>query len=96
MVLDLLPFNPPHVGSFEVIPTRGGVAVEFFFPNGYGASVIRSLTSYGGAEGFWELAPMSADGEIVYVAGVSGDPGKVRGWLNEGTVEKLLAHLAGL
>ncbi len=34
----------------------GGVQKLYRFANGYGASVIRTMFSYGGTEGQWELA----------------------------------------
>ena len=42
--------------SIESRPHNGGVQYMFKFDNGYGASVIKTPTSYGGRNGLWELA----------------------------------------
>jgi hypothetical protein len=34
----------------------GGTIKIYKFPNGYGASVVKTGGSYGGGEGLWELA----------------------------------------
>lgn len=50
---------------------------KFNFPNGYGASVIRNQYSYGGPEGFFELA-VFLGGELCYTTPITND---VLGWL---------------
>jgi hypothetical protein len=97
MVLEAVPFHVPERGRYEVFDMPGGIAVAFTFLNGYGASVIRHRGSYGNkrGEGYWELAPLDRDGEIVFFPGVSQDPGtKVRGWLDDGQVGDLLRVIA--
>jgi hypothetical protein len=42
------------------------------FPNGYGASIIRTPFSYGGPAGLWELAVMK-NGAITYDTPVTTD-----------------------
>lgn len=39
---------------------------NFTFPNGRGASVVRSNFTYGGDIGLWEMAVLNKDGEIDY------------------------------
>jgi hypothetical protein len=65
----------------------------FRFPNGYGASVIRSSISYGGPDGLWELAVLDGDGDITYDTPVTGD---VLGHLDEKAVVEALHRVAEL
>ena len=46
--------------------------LEFAFPNGYGASVIRTPFSYGNGFGHWEVAVLK-DGEITYSTPIADD-----------------------
>lgn len=64
----------------------------FQFANGYGASVIRSRQSYGGPEGFYELAFLK-DGKINYKTPITND---VVGWLDPDEVEELLDKIKAL
>lgn len=71
---------------------RGGWQYIFKFKNGYGASVIRSRQSYGGPEGFYELAVLK-DGKINYKTPITND---VIGWLDPDEVEELLDKIKAL
>lgn len=52
---------------------NGGEQYVYKFPNGYGASVIRSHMSYGGSAGLFELAVLGADGHLTYDTPVTDD-----------------------
>ena len=64
----------------------------FKFENGYGAIVIRNHLSYGGPEGFYELAVLK-DGKINYKTPITND---VIGWLDPDEVEELLNKIKAL
>ena len=78
-----------------------GVQAKAFFPNGYGASVVRFMIeglagSYGSSEGLWELAVLkgAADShEICYDTPITDD---VLGHLTEDAVSQHLAAIAAL
>lgn len=78
-----LEFNN-HPGGF-------GVYARIFFPNGYGASVVKSEYSYGGRDGLYELAVIEEKtGEITYNTPITDD---VVGYLTEEGVSALLAEI---
>lgn len=52
---------------------NGGEQYIYTFPNGYGASVIRSGMSYGSSAGLFELAVLDADGHLTYATPVTND-----------------------
>lgn len=79
--------------SVKPHPHWDGVQIEYKFPNGYGASVIRSEYSYGGKRGLWELAVLDSSGALDYSTPVTGD---VEGHLADEDVERLLEQIAGL
>lgn len=64
----------------------------FQFENGYGASVIRNHFSYGGPEGFYELAVLK-DGKINYRTPITND---VIGWLDKNDVADTLKQIEEL
>ncbi|WP_292018419.1 hypothetical protein [Megasphaera sp. UBA4382] len=64
----------------------------FQFENGYGASVIRNHLSYGGPEGFYELAVLK-DGKINYRTPITND---VIGWLDKNDVADTLKQIEEL
>lgn len=74
-----------------------------WFPNGYGASVVRGWWTYGGDQGLWELAVVSG-----HTPGIPDDPWNfqleydtpitddVEGYLEPGDVSALLRQIAAL
>lgn len=70
-----------------------GKQARVSFANGYGASVVRGQYSYGGPEGFYELAVFGPDGSLCYDTPVTDD---VLGWLSEEGVSKALAEIEAL
>lgn len=66
-----------------------GIQYEYSFPNGYGASVIKTTFSYGGDAGLWELAVLY-QGEICYTSGITED---VIGHLTSKDVKSLLEQI---
>jgi len=53
--------NRPHPADM------GGHQIVLRFPNGFGASVVRSPHSYGGSDGLFELAVVLFDNEDYYL-----------------------------
>lgn len=74
-----------------------GVQMLYRFENGYGASVIRHLHSYGGEDGLWELAVIQWNDEqekaIVYDTGITND---VLGYLPWSAVVEILGDIKDL
>jgi len=66
-----------------------GIQYEYSFPNGYGASVIKTTYSYGGEAGLWELAVLYQD-ELCYTSGITDD---VIGHLTSKDVKSLLERI---
>ena len=67
-----------------------------FYPNGYGASVIKSKYSYGGAEGLWELAVLEGgihEWVITYDTSITPN---VMGHLTWSEVEKIRLKIEAL
>lgn len=67
-----------------------GIRYVFKFGNGYGASVIKSMFSYGGKRDLWEVACIAYDEHdqmLCYPTLMDND---VIGWLKDEQVEKLL------
>lgn len=62
------------------------------FPNGYGISAISHQFSYGGREGFWEIAVIHDD-HLCYKTPITGD---VIGWLTEDEVMEYAHRIAAL
>ena len=52
---------------------HGGPQYIFMFPNGYGASVISNMFSYGGNRGLFELAVLDKDENICYDTPITQD-----------------------
>jgi hypothetical protein len=73
-----------------------GIQARIFFPNGYGASVIRFYGSYGYEAGLYELAVLAGeagDSEIAYDTDITDD---VLGHLSEADVTAALAKIEAL
>lgn len=82
--------------------SNGGVQHLYRFPNGYGASVVCSMFSYGGDQSLWELAviywpdPENQDiynFDLTYETPVTSD---VVGHLNSEDVTELLTQIEAL
>jgi hypothetical protein len=66
------------------------------FPNGFGASVVQGDYTYGGSEGFLELAVLKFDGDkssLTYSTPITDD---VLGWLTVEAVAATLLKVAAL
>lgn len=73
-----------------------GVQHKVFFPNGYGASIVKHSFSYGGRKGLWELAVIKGTAEswdICYDTDITSD---VLGYLSEEEVNSTLENIAAL
>lgn len=70
----------------------GGKAARAYFPNGYGASVIRSSFSYGGPLGLYELAVLKGN-NLCYDTPITDD---VLGHLTKQDVTRLLGEIEAL
>lgn len=64
----------------------------YSFDNGYGASVVCNLGSYGASDGLFELAVLK-NGEICYDTPITGD---VVGWLDFAGVADILKKIESL
>lgn len=76
---------------------NGGVQKIYKFDNGYGASVVRHLFSYGGEQGLWEMALLSFDDiswHITYREDFAN--GDVAGYLSDKDVLELLEWIKRL
>lgn len=80
------------------LSSEGSSQKVYRFKNNYGASVVRSPTSYGGREGLLELAVIkfkgkSDDFKINYRTPITSD---VIGYLTTGEVEDILTRIEGI
>lgn len=72
--------------------TLPGVRAEHTFANGYAASVVRGLGTYGAERGLYELAVLRG-GRIVYDTPITDD---VLGCLSESAVTEALQRIEAL
>ena len=66
---------------------------QYYYSNGYGASVLWGGSSYGVNEGLFEVAVLDASGSIVYDTPITSD---VCGFLNFGQVADVLQQIRNL
>ena len=66
---------------------------QYYYSNGYGASVVWDKGSYGAKDGLFEVAVLDASGSIVYDTTVTSD---VCGFLNFGQVADVLQQIRNL
>ena len=59
--------------NFEKNEELGGVVGRIVFENGYGASVVSHMMSYGGKLGLYELAVLDKEGELTYDTPITND-----------------------
>lgn len=73
-----------------------GIWSRVFYPNGYGASVIRSRYSYGGELGLYELAVLRCDGPRPVICYDTPITDGVIGHLAPDDISALLVRIAAL
>lgn len=74
--------------NFKPHPLGNGIQGIITFDNSYGASVVRTDTSYGGKLGLYEMAILDKMGHLMYTTQISDD---VIGFLTaEQVTEKLI------
>ena len=92
-------FKNKKMDFLEIEPKQtvfGGEQWKVFFPNGYGASILRNHISYGGHEGLFELAVLKGNEEkstICYDTPITSD---VLGYLEEEEVNATLQEIEKL
>jgi hypothetical protein len=59
--------------NFEKHEELGGVVGRIIFENGFGASVVSHIMSYGGKLGLYELAVLDKNEELTYDTPVTND-----------------------
>ena len=69
-----------------------GIIARINFDNGYGASIVKSMYSYGGNQDLYELAVIK-DNAICYDTPITDD---VLGYLTEDDVTKCLKQIQNL
>ena len=74
----------------HVYPEMGSQRI-YRFPNGFGASVVRHESSYGGRQGLFELAVLDNTGDITYSTTITSD---VLGWLTIEDVDDILDRIS--
>ena len=76
-----------------VVLYNPGIRCRMMFENGYGVSVVSTQRSYGGKQGFYEVAVLNSDGEITYDTPITDD---VVGWLTKDGVTDIMAQVQNL
>ena len=80
--------------TFEKIKHQDGVQAIVEFPNGFGASIIKSDSSFGGKSGLFELAVLDNEtGNINSTTDITDD---VIGWQDEGDIDRILNAISML
>ena len=79
--------------QFKLHSSKTGIISRMMFENGYGVSVVQTPTTYGGADGFYELAVIGKDGQITYESPITSD---VEGYLDEIGITKLMEQIQKL
>lgn len=79
--------------DFERNEDLDGVVGRIMFDNGYGASVVRHIMSYGGKLKLYELAILDKEGDLTYDTPVTND---VIGYLTQEVVTNYLIKIQEL
>ncbi len=79
--------------TFTKMKKQDGIQAIVEFPNGFGASIIKSDFSHGGKSGLFELAVLDSDGKINSQTDITDD---VVGWCDENDVDRILTAISKL
>jgi hypothetical protein len=72
---------------------NNGIQKIYKFENGFGASVIKNIFSYGGNMGLWEIAVLDSNHELTYETDITDN---VIGYLTPYEVELVLDAIKSL
>ena len=78
---------------FEDMKNQNGIQAFADFPNGFGASIVKSDFSHGGKSGLFEIAVLDSDGKINSQTDITDD---VLGWQDEDDVGRVLTAISKL
>ena len=79
---------------FKDMKNQNGIQAFADFPNGFGASIVKSDISYGGKSGLFELAVLDNDtGDINSTTDITDD---VIGWQDEDDIDRVLTAISKL
>ena len=59
-----------YTKKYEIL---NGVGYTYQFENGYGASVVKHDSSYGGKQGLYEIAVLDSTGDLCYSTPITDD-----------------------
>ena len=76
--------------EFQLNQVHGGIQMKYYFKNGYASSIVMHNYSYGGDDGFFELALMNHNDDLIY----KEEFGDVLGYLDFGQVETMLTMIS--
>ena len=79
--------------TFTKMKHQDGVQAIAEFPNGFGASIIKSDFSHGGKSGLFEIAVLDNDGKINSQTDITDD---VVGWCDDKDVDRILTAISKL
>ncbi|MDB0041639.1 hypothetical protein N9F16_00965 [bacterium] len=80
--------------TFTKMKKQDGIQAIVEFPNGFGASIIKSDFSHGGKSGLFELAVLdNENGNINSTTDITDD---VIGWLDEDDIDRILTAISKL
>ena len=79
--------------ELKKIEREDGIQYLYKSDNGYGASIVQTLYSYGGKQGLWELAVLDSNEQITYNTPITDD---VLGYLTEEEVNETLKKIKKL
>ena len=80
--------------TFKKMKKQDGIQAIAEFPNGFGASIIKSDFSHGGKSGLFELAVLDNDtGNINSTTDITND---VIGWQDENDIDRILTAISKL
>jgi len=88
-----------HQPTLTKTTSVGATQKIYRFANGYGASVIQGLHTYGGDQGLWELAVThypKKDSDVFNLTYETPITSDVIGYLTEQEVEDLLTQIEAL